>query len=443
MELKVSVDGHQRVVCGINEKTNVQEVVIALAQATGRVGRYTLVEKWRNSERLLPPSECPLAILEKWGQYSNDVEFILRRSDSKPSEMRRDDPQSQSSSQLQRGGHILPRNNSTLGLAQQNTRIQSSPNTIGKNGLVKHQQQVNWMEQQIEAHTRSEYKKVLFSQENSLSEMEKQIQQFDSEIRKLNNQIQATQSLQHTLNSKNLPLNFAPLSKNAVKSQETLNLEQSIRENDKFLSKTVESSNHPSTATDLIHSTTKQISNSNQDVDKLSNQCIILLAKLNSTTGLKLQPSINLLRKLKSNFSNSQLEFEKNLYEITKKDANINKKTEELDDISRQVREAGLNLFIEKTKNQLHPHVPQIRTLQPMENTGRTVGRGFMDMALGSTLQRNHSGNQPTFMKGMRQSPDNLETASVAVAVGQKNIFKNLKKSKPEDTDTNIEGVWV
>lgn len=281
------------------------------------------------------------------------------------------------------------------------------------------------MEQQIEAHTRSEYKKVLFSQENSLSEMEKQIQQFDSEIRKLNNQIQAAQSLQHTLNSKNLPSNFASLTTNAVKSQETVNLEQSIRENDKFLSKTIESRN-PSMAIDLINSTTKQISNSNQDVDKLSNQCIILLAKLNSTTGLKLQPSINLLRKLKSNFSNSQVDFEKNLYEITKKDANISKKTEELEDISRQVRESGLNLFIEKTKNQQQPHVPQIRTLQPMENTGRTVGRGFMDMALGSTLQRNYSGNQPTFMKGMRQSPDNLETASVAVAVGQKNIFKNV-----------------
>lgn len=82
------------------------------------------------------------AILEKWGQYSNDVEFILRRSDSKPAEMRRDDPQSQSSSQLQRGGQILPRNNSTLGLAHHNTRMQSSPNTFGKNGMVKHQQQV-------------------------------------------------------------------------------------------------------------------------------------------------------------------------------------------------------------------------------------------------------------------------------------------------------------
>ena len=41
MELKVWVDGIQRVVCGINEQTTVQEVVIALAQATGN-NSYTL-----------------------------------------------------------------------------------------------------------------------------------------------------------------------------------------------------------------------------------------------------------------------------------------------------------------------------------------------------------------------------------------------------------------
>eukprot|EP00061_Rhincodon_typus_P010330 g34542.t1 len=35
MELKVWVDGVQRVVCGVNEKTTCQEVVIALAQAMG------------------------------------------------------------------------------------------------------------------------------------------------------------------------------------------------------------------------------------------------------------------------------------------------------------------------------------------------------------------------------------------------------------------------
>lgn len=35
MELKVWVDGVHRVVCGITKQTTVQEVVIALAQATG------------------------------------------------------------------------------------------------------------------------------------------------------------------------------------------------------------------------------------------------------------------------------------------------------------------------------------------------------------------------------------------------------------------------
>jgi len=80
MELRVWVDGTQRVVCGITEQTTVQEVVIALAQATGRTGRYTLVERWRNAERLLPPSETPLTVLNKWGTYASDVMFILRRS---------------------------------------------------------------------------------------------------------------------------------------------------------------------------------------------------------------------------------------------------------------------------------------------------------------------------------------------------------------------------
>lgn len=35
MELKVWVDGVQRVVCGVSEQTTCQEVVIALAQAIG------------------------------------------------------------------------------------------------------------------------------------------------------------------------------------------------------------------------------------------------------------------------------------------------------------------------------------------------------------------------------------------------------------------------
>lgn len=80
MELKVLVDGVERVVCGITEQTTVQEVVIALAQATGRTGRYTLVERYRDNERLLPPAETPLTVLQRWGPHQEDVAFILRRS---------------------------------------------------------------------------------------------------------------------------------------------------------------------------------------------------------------------------------------------------------------------------------------------------------------------------------------------------------------------------
>ncbi|XP_066525446.1 ras association domain-containing protein 8 isoform X2 [Hoplias malabaricus] len=80
MELKVWVDGVQRVVCGVSEATTCQEVVIALAQAIGRTGRYTLIEKWRDTERHLAPHESPLASLNTWGQYAGDVQFILHRT---------------------------------------------------------------------------------------------------------------------------------------------------------------------------------------------------------------------------------------------------------------------------------------------------------------------------------------------------------------------------
>jgi len=76
----VWVEGIQRIVCGVTEKTTCQDVVYALAHATGKTGRFTLIERWRNNERLLAPQEHPLKVLAKWGEYSNDVQFILQRS---------------------------------------------------------------------------------------------------------------------------------------------------------------------------------------------------------------------------------------------------------------------------------------------------------------------------------------------------------------------------
>ena len=42
-----------------------QDVVYALAHATGKTGRFTLIERWRNNERLLAPQEHPLKVMAK------------------------------------------------------------------------------------------------------------------------------------------------------------------------------------------------------------------------------------------------------------------------------------------------------------------------------------------------------------------------------------------
>lgn len=80
MELKVWVDGIQRVVCGVSEQTTCQEVVIALAQAIGQTGRFVLVQRLREKERQLLPQECPVGAQATCGQFANDVQFILRRT---------------------------------------------------------------------------------------------------------------------------------------------------------------------------------------------------------------------------------------------------------------------------------------------------------------------------------------------------------------------------
>ncbi|XP_046364918.2 cingulin-like protein 1 [Haliotis rufescens] len=82
MELKVWVDGIQRVVCGVTADTTCQDVVIALAHSMGRTGRFTLIEKWRDVERPLTPGEHPLKVLHKWGEYSSEVKLFLCQSET-------------------------------------------------------------------------------------------------------------------------------------------------------------------------------------------------------------------------------------------------------------------------------------------------------------------------------------------------------------------------
>jgi len=51
MELKVWVDGVERIVCGVNVHTSCHDVILALAVATNQTGRFTLSERWRDNER--------------------------------------------------------------------------------------------------------------------------------------------------------------------------------------------------------------------------------------------------------------------------------------------------------------------------------------------------------------------------------------------------------
>ncbi|XP_038579275.1 ras association domain-containing protein 8 [Micropterus salmoides] len=77
MEVKVSVDGVPRVVCGVTEYTTCQEVVIALAQALGQPGRYTLQEKFKDFQRCMTPNECLLETLKKYGEQAREVQLTL------------------------------------------------------------------------------------------------------------------------------------------------------------------------------------------------------------------------------------------------------------------------------------------------------------------------------------------------------------------------------
>lgn len=78
----MTVDGVPRVVCGVTEETTCQEVVIALAQALGQPGRYTLRESFKDFQRCMTPNERLLETLEKYGEQAREVQLTLLHNGS-------------------------------------------------------------------------------------------------------------------------------------------------------------------------------------------------------------------------------------------------------------------------------------------------------------------------------------------------------------------------
>lgn len=77
-ELRVWVEGDERVVRGVNENTTCENVMIALASAIGKSGKFALLEKWRNFERTLPRTGKPLKCRRMWGAHEDEAKFILK-----------------------------------------------------------------------------------------------------------------------------------------------------------------------------------------------------------------------------------------------------------------------------------------------------------------------------------------------------------------------------
>ncbi|XP_072933452.1 ras association domain-containing protein 8 isoform X2 [Epargyreus clarus] len=186
MELKVWVEGIQRIVCGVTETTTCQDVVFALAHATGKVGRFTLIERWRNNERLLAPQEFPLKILMKWGEYSNDIQFILRRSD--PSNNQKPPQHTNNSRSPIGNGEPPPPYRSPPPPSQ---ALRKSPNRTTRNNRSAHMSPVNLTDESPDSRSpeavsyNSQYRELVSLvnyQREKLSSQQVDLIKYDAEI---------------------------------------------------------------------------------------------------------------------------------------------------------------------------------------------------------------------------------------------------------------------
>ncbi|XP_053213843.1 ras association domain-containing protein 8-like [Panonychus citri] len=107
MDFRVYLDGAQRIVSGVTLETTCKDIVLCLAQSTQQFGKFILVERWRNNERLLNPNEHPIKLLSQWGDYASDVMFIMKRCDQPLNEMNAKLPTSVNPNHLQLQNQII------------------------------------------------------------------------------------------------------------------------------------------------------------------------------------------------------------------------------------------------------------------------------------------------------------------------------------------------
>uniref|UniRef100_A0A8C0WE21 Ras association domain-containing protein 9 n=1 Tax=Castor canadensis TaxID=51338 RepID=A0A8C0WE21_CASCN len=92
-EIVVWVCQEEKIVCGLTKRTTSADVIQALLEEhettlgekrflLGKSSDYCIVEKWRGSERVLPPLTRILKLWKAWGDEQTNMQFVLLKADA-------------------------------------------------------------------------------------------------------------------------------------------------------------------------------------------------------------------------------------------------------------------------------------------------------------------------------------------------------------------------
>ncbi|XP_047720797.1 ras association domain-containing protein 9 [Prionailurus viverrinus] len=92
-EIVVWVCQEEKIVCGLTKRTTSADVIQALLEEhettfgekrflLGKPSDYCIIEKWRGSERALPPLTRILKLWKAWGEEQPNMQFVLVKADA-------------------------------------------------------------------------------------------------------------------------------------------------------------------------------------------------------------------------------------------------------------------------------------------------------------------------------------------------------------------------
>ncbi|KAM7113907.1 ras association domain-containing protein 9 isoform 2-T2 [Molossus nigricans] len=92
-EIVVWVCQEEKIVCGLTKRTTSADVILALLEEhettfgekrflLGKPSDYCIIEKWRGSERALPPLTRILKLWKAWGDEQPNMQFVLVKADA-------------------------------------------------------------------------------------------------------------------------------------------------------------------------------------------------------------------------------------------------------------------------------------------------------------------------------------------------------------------------